>query len=273
MILVRPLAGAILGLSLAACSADAAIDDAEPPLIGGTAPRTLPPGIVALQVECGAVKIGPREFLTAGHCVVRRLGDVDLETLEPRGTFGRGEPTCLHASAFVSWPGEQTCIAVEIVWTKVHPTYAAHTATHSPGALRSDLRDLAVIRISRDTPGIPVVNFFEGELAPGDRLMMTGYGCQALPTVGVVPSPNRTLRVAETRLHGLGAETFNTAAHNAVAGCPGDSGAPVYVADRRGARLAGINSFITADGRTFMARTDERSEVTSWIRSVARLPD
>src|SRR5512138_749283 len=85
----------------AACGSASTAPDEEgdtSALVGGSEVDAPPTGMIGLKEPCGAVKIGPREFLTAGHCVVQRVGDVSVETSEPKKEYRRGWSTCFYST-------------------------------------------------------------------------------------------------------------------------------------------------------------------------------
>lgn len=273
--LTRTLLAAGLLAPMVGCTArDDTAASSDSDLIGGYLAGMQPPGLVGLTRLCGAAKVGPRHFLTAGHCVIHRSSEVDQETLEVSGIYARGEPTCLYPDPTIDAiaPCAHT---VRIERTVVHPSYARHVKGSAPGVVSSAISDVALMVVQEETPQIPTVDMDFAPMAPGDEVLMTGYGCTVLPTPGAPQSDERRLRLGLAAVASVQGNVFLTGPNSPVAGCPGDSGSPVYrqSADKS-FRVVGVNSFvIPADLRTAMARIDEaETGAGGWIKEQLAAP-
>lgn len=235
-------------------------------LIGGAVPSTLPPGIVALHVPCTATKIGARELLTAGHCVVRRSSDVDAETSEVRGTFARGEPMCIYP-AIRAVP--DACVPVTIAKTTVHPSFVEHVKRVGVGGLNEGIADVAVIRVEEDTAAIPIATLATRSLGAGSPVRMSGYGCTSFPAP---PDSERTLRTGRTVVDRVGDAMFFTGMASGVGGCPGDSGGPAYLEGADPLEVVGVNSFIVPGVSTAIVRLDVGTAARSWVDAFVGQP-
>jgi secreted trypsin-like serine protease len=284
---------AILALTmLAACAApsgeDAAASDGA--LVGGAevTPDAFP-STVYLEHGCTAVKVAPKLLLTAAHCLLASSG---AEVYPAGALVGIArEP----AKGFTS---------VRVAAVHVEPHWRAGCDAEYCGGAgvveHLDAPDVGVLELADDLADVPATSIDDRALAPGDRVVVLGFGCTQGARVRARETP--VLRFAETTI----VET-KTALHEGspidgedlprVAGiyaltggpgldpknpglCPGDSGGPLYVKTTRGLRVVGVNANYTFrpddQDRAGLAVTNwhtrldagSRQDVAAWLASV-----
>lgn len=275
-------------------------------LIGGReAGASELPATMLIKGNCTVAKVGPRHILTAAHCV----------TGNNTAKFADGKTisvTAVKAVGAFAAPPEPDAAAtpfrdVTIEKTEVQPAWRDHCASapciNVNISGRTDIADVALIITREELTGIPEVPVDLAPLAVGDRVAITGYGCEG-EVGGSWNYANQRLRVAETTIipfdsvihpgsfihpqdrdsglvammSGHYAVTPGPTDPNAIdAGnqpgrgglCPGDSGGPLYRLDTPTPVVVGVNAnytFIT--GRTIEAEAGAfnygGSPVTNW---------
>ncbi|MBX3191116.1 MAG: trypsin-like serine protease [Labilithrix sp.] len=268
----------------------------EDALIGGK-PATVAdfPATLYLKDGCTAAKVAPKRVLTAAHCVV------DPATVSIVYPAGAKLALARDGKSFVEH---------EVAAVHVHPSWMraceeTYCASSSATALM-DAADVAVIELTRDLDGVPEAAIDPAPLAPGDAVVVLGFGC----TEGVLApdahgrsSVPRSLAYADTRVvdarraihegSPVGADALPrvTGSYAMTPGpafgkggsaglCPGDSGGPLY--RRAGGELlvAGINANYTLRPEAedtvglpvtnWHTRLDAKSRhgIASWLASV-----
>jgi hypothetical protein len=267
--------------AFAACTADRerASSSAEDTsgLIGGREAKLGElPATMLVKGNCTVAKVGPRHILTAAHCVMGSLSMFapgKAITITPAKAVG---PLFADGAA-PEWRD------VVIDRLEVQPDYRDKCATIPCLSVnvggRTDVADAAVIITRDDIAGIPDAAVDLSPVAIGDRVAVTGYGCEQ--TVGGSWNyDNRRLRIAETeaipfdrvihpgsfitpadRDNGIAAmmathyvitpgptDPANPDAGN-VEGrgglCPGDSGGPLYRIGEGEPVVVGVNANYT----------------------------
>jgi hypothetical protein len=219
-------------------------DDSGLDLINGTSSLPLP-STVRIMDGCTAAKIGPRLLLTAAHCAFK------LSDVTPK--YDAAHPIRLSTN-----PAQGSDV-YEVAQVHGHPEFLRRCSetlcSISAVAAKLDAPDIAVIELASELAGVPVARIDTRPLAPGDRVILEGFGC----TEGVHQADARevaSLTSAEARvvkpeaaLHdgsfvgpgdvpvysGNYVLTPGPGAISSGAGlCPGDSGGPLYArADRK----------------------------------------
>jgi len=215
---------------------------------------------------CSATKIGPRQFLTAGHCVV------DKANGELFPTFRR-DATLQISNAPIPRAAEHF-VRVNVEQTQLPPTFEqgllrfiaykqARIADFSKQMVGTELRrrienlqanhhftakfpDAAVIKVQTDTPEIPQAQLDLDPLRKGDPVTLVGYGCDDLTTPDKNAIQNsygvrrfgtsEVIRVDPVNFYSFG----RIMRPNAPSLCPGDSGGPVL----RNGKVVGIHGTV-----------------------------
>jgi hypothetical protein len=251
-------------LGFAACNAtsreDSHADNGA--LIGGReAGAGELPSTMTIKGNCTVAKVGPRHILTAAHCV----------TGSSAAKFEAGKTIQIGAA-----PPDWRDVVIEK--TEVQPAWRDKCASipciNVNVCGRSDIADVAVI-ITRDPlDGIPEVSVDLSPVAIGDRVVMTGYGCEE--AVGTPRRGDGSFRVADTQVIPFdravhpGSFLFPEDADSGLVAmmsghyvltpgpadpagsgglCPGDSGGPLYRrGDKGAAAVVGVNANYTFNG-------------------------
>lgn len=213
-------------------------DTSEQKFIGGVKattgqfPATVNIYGTANTSSCGAGKIGARRFLTAAHCVdalfLKKDGKVIIEhgVQETKAKY-------FHASL-----------------TNVQKTNNNPNAYGSDGLdiSRTYGLDVAVFDIDVESPNIGVATIHKEPMKVGDKLVISGYGCESdtqPPSSGYKDKflkfgVNKILTVASNHYF---MEKNNLQGFEARL-CKGDSGTPAYLYRSSGTFtvIAGVNS-------------------------------
>lgn len=236
-------------------------------------------GVGTFDVGCTITKVGPKQFITAAHCVNGREKSISLNFQDFRGRV-KVHSAHLHAS----WLKD--CKINRCTGKEVGGPYM------TPG--RSDV---AFYNVVEETPAIPVINVNFNELSMDTEVAMVGAGC----TRRVEPQGNGKMRYALTRLiswealihehslYGKIAEVTGQSnwitpgyqvSHSNASLCPGDSGGPLLAKNNSNEwEIVGIAADYTFDGpyvdgnetiTNIHTRLDDQSfnNIGSWIREV-----
>jgi hypothetical protein len=165
--------------------------------------------------RCSATLIGPTTLLLAAHCV----GNGQLAAIEFREKTLSGR--CTHADEYQDGRGDLSA-------------------------------DYALCKLSEAAGGITyeTVNRDPNKLVLNNKLLLTGFGCTALPPkAGGPPSGGNDgkFRIGPARIAkipGMDPKELNTiTTQDTVVVCPGDSGGGSYIQGVDGTRvLASVNS-------------------------------
>lgn len=192
-----------LGAVVACTAKDSPSSGDESDLIGGRNARADELGSTMLiKGNCTVSRVGPRHVLTAAHCVTGIAGSAftpgaTIEITTSKGVGGFAEDGGTDASAPAGpWR------SVTIEKTEVHPAWRDKCASVSCGGVhiagRNEMADLAVIVTREDLPAdIPEAAIDLSPVAPGDRVVVTGFGCEDA-VGGSWDYSNQRLKVAET---------------------------------------------------------------------------
>lgn len=277
----------------AGCSAEAgagsddiAVANQGEALIGGSqaAPYHFR-STVGIGDVCTAAKVGPRQFLTAAHCVaLSRPGR--FEPVPPgfpanegvRDEYLPGEPLLINWGLNADDSEQGTFTVVETV---IHPSWWACPLCQDPILAQGGAADVAVIEILEDTPQIPEATVDLTPVAVGTPVVKVGWGCEVRTDV----DPNTvelgryktadavTIAASEIQHHNspITNEQVNTVASSYLITegrdknpsraslCLGDSGGPVYLPNNNQRRVVGVNS-----DYTFRPAETEEDGGVSW---------
>lgn len=197
---------------------------------------------------CSGVAISPNHVLTAAHCL--DSNDDGIQDFTPGAV-----------DFFLNFGGNLTHSIVASA-LNIHPDY---TGFNNP--VVND--DLAIVTLASAVPvGVPIYDIFEGTLAAGDTLTMTGYGRSGDGVNGFFVGPSfSTKRVGMNNADAFAGDDegglldeifftdFDGPVGNGVLGGPtlgndiettlggGDSGGPSFVSVDGTLQVAGINTF------------------------------
>lgn len=233
---------------------------AAPFLIGGryTGPNEF---LSAVRIEserglCTAAKIGPRAFLTAAHCVMKK------NSLGQAFNAGYGFNILNHST------GESLTTRKSIV----HPSYLSATkffielqkkvGVSLMGFRQRVSSDVAVILVKEFTDNVPIAKLDFKPVASGENMIAGGFGCESLNDyaidiykIGVMKNNTNISNFVSEEMKDISREVkellgydesffkYNlggTYAESKVSTCGGDSGGPLYRASNRG--IIGVNS-------------------------------
>ncbi|WP_328983376.1 trypsin-like serine protease [Thiorhodovibrio winogradskyi] len=284
----------ILGCLLLAASPSKALHQGTADLDGRY------PAVVAMgtqnEILCSATKIGARRLLTAAHCVV------DTQSGELRPSFEPGGSIVVNQAPVQHQPGSG--LIVTVARTLLAPDYkrglkafraykvrrlTAARESDGPGSalpemtaeasLQQRLRlrhhfaarypDVALIELYVDTPEIPTLPVRAVAPAPGDKVILVGYGCTQ-------PGENASRSVrrgwGRTRIIRADAINFYSMAGQKQDGapslCPGTSGGPVL----QQGRVVGVNCVVYGLNSRAGARSNmavNLAPLAEWLRSAA----
>ena len=232
-------------------------------LVGGTPAVFGQFASTEFGIGCTGVKIGPRHFLTAAHCVHGSSG-TSLDVY-----FGVGPLAAdFEAHRFTS----VTVQDVSVHWLV------------EDGNDDDKSSDLAIFTIKEDTPA-PIASIRRTPLRIGERVILNGWGCQDFHDFTSPDWRKFQLKFSEkivksvseyvVEVPGIDADGIH-----ASTGCSGDSGGPVYVRNSDNTlSVVGINHAIklgsldAKDVSLFFERIDAQAghgTVWPWIHEVLK---
>ena len=222
---------------------------------------------VGIGNVCTAAKVGPRLFLTAGHCVEvarpSRIDPVPPDFPPNDGVASKylpGAPLQVHWGLEAS-DGEQGVFT--IVKTTIHPSWWECPLCDRP-ILFNGAADIALIEIAEDTPFIPEARVDLAPVELGTELVKVGWGCEVRTNIDAASVQlgrykredsvaisaseivHETSPITEEMAAEIAAQYVVTAGRSqseAFASlCLGDSGGPLYLPDNGDPRVVGVNS-------------------------------
>jgi hypothetical protein len=257
-------------LSLTACSVQP--QDDEAPLAGQD---ELINGHVATEAEypatvslggCTGVKVGPRHFLTAAHCV--------------------SNPQSVTQVSLTARNDASGALTLAVASANNHPQWESCTECLGDGSMHDfGLRpDISLIIVQQLTPEIPIAEIDATPVAVGSDITLAGYGCE-----NIQPAPPPRLKVGDsesidpldldpaTTIPGGYVTSYGYAVvPNAPSLCPGDSGGPLY---RTGTnKVIGINALLSGHSGgvvgNWFTRVDSQSryDVHGWLSGLIAAP-
>jgi hypothetical protein len=246
--------------------------------------------------NCTAAKVGPRQFLTAAHCVHKKENNTLSPDYQPGSFIGittAKKVTSANRAAVTQW--------VEVKSTVMHPGWAEACGSGcNVNVLGPDVPpDVAVVTLAEDTPKIPAAKVDLHTIGAGEGVIVTGYGCTK--SVNTPHADNyQQLRFDITKAiagdalnhpgsfvpsgdprHDLVVASYvitpgNLANAQEASLCPGDSGGPLYRADGTQSIVVGVNAYYTFKDGTGISMTNwhtrldvrSRFQIGQWLRTL-----
>ena len=227
---------------------------------------------------CTATKIGPREFLTAAHCVTEAATGQPRPAFQPGGRIGVSNLTSPRKRADL--------VPLTVTALLLHPDYGAglarfaaykaeriaHYGREDQEAQREAIQervrvgphftdrfpDIALVQVKEPTPAIATAEVDCRPLAAGELVQLVGYGVGASRRSSGAEGegPFGTRRWGETTVIRVDAVNFYTYGGllraGAVSLAPGDSGGPVL----RQGRVVGVHGTVYGLSRRDAGRSN-----------------
>ncbi len=227
--------------------------------------------------NCTAARVGPRQILTAAHCVLQK----NTATLKSQFTVGKTlSVTNDKTLSSASYTAPRTIERVQ-----VHPSWITACRDGCPNnqALTAPFpADIAVITLSVGLPpGIATAPVATGRLANGASVTVTGYGCEQNIDTGSAARLKfeRTFAMGHANDTLEGAYVFTrgkTADAEEASLCPGDSGGPLYRGTSTGVpAVVGVNAYYTFSDSSGVSTHNmhtriggNQHNVVGWLRNI-----
>lgn len=217
------------------------------------------PATIKIRHNCTGAKIGPRTFLTAGHCVIDGKTGTFMDMFKAGGKIDiTNNPLPLFDVGFVT-------LTVEDVFVDTRYALGCSPVPCDYNKMRSSGPDLAIIRVIETTPLIPTASIDPSPVIDDTPIVLNGFGCEdynnrSVPVPTEPPGNFPSGRLSSFQTKALDAArtaailspgipnsfyfyTPGRAVDSTHAGlCPGDSGGPVYLNDSINMTIVGVNS-------------------------------
>lgn len=248
-------------------------------LINGLPAGKLFRGVGKINFSCTITKVGPRQFITAAHCISGKEKFLSLSFQDFNGIV-KVKSVHLHPT-WIKDCSKFKCTGKEVGGPNMTPGRS----------------DVALFNVKDDTPKIPVVNVRYSALSNDTEVAMVGAGC----TRGIEPGGKDNMRYAITKTISPDALTHEKSLYKNISEvtgqsnwvtpglgvgsknaslCPGDSGGPLLTKNQDGEwEICGVAADYTFDGpyqdgaitiTNLHTRLDDESlsHIGGWIREV-----
>lgn len=283
---------------LPGCAAESSSSESGAEALVGGAPAAATEFLstLALKGGCTAAKVGPHHILTAAHCVHDKSTNTLRSGYRAGATVYVTNRKTVSKLGLIVWPTSlEDFRGVEVRETLLPEPWTADwpSAVEKVNVLGADAPpDVALIVATAAADAlladIPTATVDTGQVLEGDRVTVMGYGCEG-GVYGASPWPDFfrvQLRYQDTHAIGLGKLVHPGSYVDAIDSpyaqnlgrsylftpgknldpaeasiCPGDSGAPIYRADRARNTIVGVNAYYS-----FLPKeTDPKGiSVTNW---------
>lgn len=281
--------------SLAACSGSGFeggedLGTLSDELVGGRLALESEYASTVMLAGCTGVKVGPRHFLLAAHCVHDYFNNTLWSSYLPGNTVWLAND---HDDPY----GSQRALTIQS--TTMHPGWVASCDVPCQVNVldASHEADAALIIVNETTADIATASIDAATVAQGNRVVMTGYGCEN--GVGQPSNVGPRLKLqgvpalsSSALLHpGSYVSTAQDAADvaasyvitpgflhdpSAASLCSGDSGGPLYRESGSELLTVGVNAYYTFEDGSGVSQTNWHTRVDegaryatlSWLRSL-----
>lgn len=204
--------------------------------------------VIWMKFQCTATRIGPKQLLTASHCV-GNIGPLTYWTqadiTDDEGDAVLGEPRKNNIVSIARAPGNASG------WNKPY---------------EKGEPDFMILELESELPSnVSTATLEISPVVPGDSVTIVGHGCDSQYGKQLKPTVLKqlTLQVLSEAESGVKASDavhpvyFMTKADQSQGICAGDSGGPVF----RGSFVVGVNSF-TSSGITLVPTVSGHSRLS-----------
>lgn len=212
---------------------------------------------------CRATKIGPRQLLTAGHCVLKKVSGTDW--------WFRDKKVSITAAGGMQRNAEIAAFHLNPILTQQLQSYGSRLWSLRSGIVEIRVIDIALIEIANPDAlsDIPQAYINFEPPAPNDAIKTVGYFCSKAHEFDVryFFTPN----LLHDKISTLNRDQFFV---DNFALCRGDSGGPAFASNHHGYNLIGVLDAAGGeyDGRNFTPQTRflrlDTEPIKAWLQGI-----